>query len=170
MLLDYLESQQLRGEAILDVGCGWGLAGVYCASQGARVVSCDLDPEVLPIARHHAELNDVTISAQARGFDAVGTDMLVGVSWIIGADICFRGDLIEPLFELLSRARDAGARVAIADPGRPSYQTLACRCVDELGAWAGPMRTPEPLVAWPGERPLVHGRLLTIGAMPPAGS
>ena len=148
LLLDYLESQQLLGERIVDVGCGWGLAGVYCASRGARVVSCDLDPEVLPIAKHHAELNDVTISAQARGFDAVGTDILAGVSWIIGADICFRGDLIEPLFELLSRARDAGARVAIADPGRPAYQALACRCVDELAP--GRARRTPPNLSLPG--------------------
>jgi predicted nicotinamide N-methyase len=164
LLLSYLEQQPLQGLRILDVGCGWGLTGVYCARQGARVVSCDLDPEVLPIAQYHAQLNDVEIDTQPLGFDAVDSTMLDGVSWVVGADICFRGDLIEPLFGLLARARTAGARVAIADPGRPPYQTLASRCVSELGAWAGPVNTPEPLIAWPGERPLVHGRLVTISA------
>ncbi|MFP6642292.1 MAG: methyltransferase domain-containing protein [Candidatus Latescibacterota bacterium] len=167
LLLSYLETQQLDGVDVLDVGCGWGLAGVYCARRGARVVGCDLDPEVLPIAQFHAESNDVSISTQARGFDALGADMLEGVSWVVGADICFRGDLIDPLFGLVERARAAEIRIAIADPGRPPFQTLACRCVDELDAWTGPISTLEPLVAWPGERPLVHGRLLTLGADPP---
>ena len=167
LLLSYLETQQLDGVDVLDVGYGWGLAGVYCARRGARVVGCDLDPEVLPIAQFHAESNDVSISTQARGFDALGADMLEGVSWVVGADICFRGDLIDPLFGLVERARAAEIRIGIADPGRPPFQTLACRCVDELDAWTGPISTPEPLVAWPGERPLVHGRLLTLGADPP---
>ena len=167
LLLSYLETQQLDGVDVLDVGYGWGLAGVYCARRGARVVGCDLDPEVLPLAQFHAESNDVSISTQARGFDALGADMLEGVSWVVGADICFRGDLIDPLFGLVERARAAEIRIAIADPGRPPFQTLACRCVDELDAWTGPISTPEPLVAWPGERPLVHGRLLTLGADPP---
>ena len=164
LLLSYLESEELEGEIMIDAGCGWGLAGIYCARRGARVVSCDIDPEVLPIAQFHAEFNDVTISTQARGFDSVDADMLDGVSWVVGADICFRRDLIDPLFELAERACAAGVRLVIADPGRPPFQTLACRCVDDLGAWTGAISTPEPLVAWPGERPLVHGRLLTLGA------
>lgn len=164
LLLSYLESQELEGETVLDAGCGWGLAGIYCARRGARVVGFDIDPEVLPIAQFHAQYNHTTISTQTRGFDAVDADMLNGVSWVVGADICFRGDLIEPLFGLAERACAAGVRMAIADPGRPPLQTLACRCVDDLGAWTGAISTPEPLVAWPGERPLVHGRLLTLGA------
>jgi len=84
-------------------------------------------------------------------------------------DICFRGDLIEPLFGLIRRACTVGARIAIADPGRPPFQTLASRCVSELGAWTEPVITPEPLVAWPGKRPLVHGRLITLGANPSVG-
>lgn len=104
---------------MLDAGCGWGLAGVYCARRGARVVGFDIDPEVLPIAQFHAQYNHVTISTQTRGFDAVDADMLNGVSWVVGADICFRGDLIDPLFGLAERACAAGVRMAIADPGRP---------------------------------------------------
>jgi predicted nicotinamide N-methyase len=140
---------------------------VYCARRGAGVIACDIDPEVLPIASYHAQVNDVDVDTQARGFDAVDADLLQGVSWVVGADICFRGDLIDSLYGLIQRARDAGACVAVADPGRPPFQTLASRCVAELGAWAGPISTPEPLVAWPGERPLVHGRLVVIGADPP---
>ena len=127
---------------MLDAGCGWGLAGVYCARRGARVVGFDIDPEVLPIAQFHAQYNHVTISTQTRGFDAVDADMLNEVSWVVGADICFRGDLIDPLFGLAERACAAG--VAIADPGRPPFQTLACRCVDDLGAWTGAVSTLAP--------------------------
>ena len=103
LLLSYLEQQQLQGLRILEVGCGWGLAGVYCAHRGGRVISCDLDPEVLPIAQYHAQLNEVEINTQVCAFDGVDAKMLDGVNWVVGADICFRGDLIEPLFDLLAR-------------------------------------------------------------------
>lgn len=167
LLLSYLQTCDLRGARVVDVGCGWGLAGVYCATRGATVISCDLDPEVLPIAQYHADCNEAIIQTQARGFDAVDDELLAGASWVIGADICFRGDLVDPLFQLLQRARRADAAVALADPGRAPMQTLAARCVQQLGAWTGPVSTPEPLIAWPGERPLVHGRLITIGTPAP---
>lgn len=167
LLLSYLRQQPLAEVDVIDAGCGWGLAGVFCAAAGARVRSFDIDPEVLPIARFHAEVNDVSISTEARGFADIDADRLTDVGWLIGADICFRADLLEPLFELLRRAQQAGAAVAIADPGRAPFLSLADRCVRELDMWAGPSSTPEPLVAWPGERPLVHGRMIVGGAMPP---
>jgi predicted nicotinamide N-methyase len=167
LLLNYLEGHDLTGVRLLDVGCGWGLAGAYAARRGATVRACDIDAEVLPFARFHAEINDVAVEVEQRAFGELDDDLLGGVDWVVGADICFRGDLVEPLADLVGRARASGTRVVLADPGRAPFQTLAARCVDEHGAWTGPASTPEPLVAWPGERPLVHGRLFTVGAAPP---
>lgn len=162
LLLAYLEDIDLRDQRVLDVGCGWGLASAYCARRGARVTAVDLDPEVLPLVDLHAGLNGVDIEARQGSFNDVTDDDLGDSDRLIGADICFRPANIDPLFALVSRAHEAGVPVAIADPGRPTFQALASRCVDELGAFSGPVQTPEPLVAWPGERPLVHGRLLTV--------
>lgn len=47
----------LRGKAILDVGCGLGESSVYFALQGARVTAADLSPGMVDfaerLARHH---------------------------------------------------------------------------------------------------------------------
>ena len=167
LLLDYMTGMDLAGRSVLDAGCGWGLVAAGCAHKGARVTAFDLDPAVLPLARFHADLNDTDVTLATCGFADVDDAWLADADWLIAADVCFRPDLAEDLFHLLERARTSGTRVAVADPGRPAFQSLASRCVDELAAWTGPVSTPEPLVAWPGERPQVHGRLLLIGADPP---
>jgi RNA polymerase sigma-70 factor (ECF subfamily) len=43
--MDYLEHQGLPRETrVMEVGCGWGLAGIYCAREhGARVTGLDAD-------------------------------------------------------------------------------------------------------------------------------
>ena len=138
---------------MLDAGCGWGLAGVYCARRGARVVGFDIDPEVLPIAQFHAQFNHVTISTQTRGFDAVDADMLNEVSWVVGADICFRGDLIDPLFGLAERACAAGVRMAIADPGRPPFKRWPAAASTTSTPVPGPSAHPSPSSPGPGSGP-----------------
>jgi 2-polyprenyl-3-methyl-5-hydroxy-6-metoxy-1,4-benzoquinol methylase len=49
VLMDFLGRQKIpSGLRIMDVGCGWGLLGIFCAKKlGALVTSVDNDPEVL---------------------------------------------------------------------------------------------------------------------------
>jgi len=52
-----LQSQQ----AVLDVGCGTGVAAVSAARTGARVHALDLSPQLLEHARRNAALAGVDI-------------------------------------------------------------------------------------------------------------
>ena len=167
LLLSYLERHPPGDAArIMEVGCGWGLASVYCARVcKATVTSVDLDPKVFPFLELNAEINGVQIERYDGGFDEVSAPMLATQDVVIGADICFRSAMIEPLYELVARARQAGAcRIVLSDPGRMAFRSLASRCVTELGAREMAWQVEEPLLSWPGEAPLIHGRLLVIDA------
>ena len=56
LLMDYFKKNGLEQETrVLEIGCGWGLAGIYCAKKhGAVVTGVDVDSEVLPFSRLHA--------------------------------------------------------------------------------------------------------------------
>ena len=164
LLISYLEQVNLDGLRVVDVGCGWGLASIYCAHQGAKVTATDIDPQVFPFVNMLSTLNGVEMDHVTAGFDELPTELVAAADLLIGADICFRMSMVADLFGLIQRGHAAGLRsVAIGDPGRIPYRDLSARCVAEMGAQEGPWQTVEPLLDWPGERPTVTGRLLRLG-------
>ena len=157
LLMDYFKRHGLPGKAhVMEVGCGWGLAGIYCAKKlGARVTGVDLDEEVFPFLRLHADINKVEVSVMTKGFDGLTGRILKDVDVLIGADICFWDNMIDPLRRLLLRAIRAGVRlVVIADPGRSPFQRLCEYFLEKRGAEA---------LDWTTGRPRrIRGRLLKI--------
>jgi 2-polyprenyl-3-methyl-5-hydroxy-6-metoxy-1,4-benzoquinol methylase len=50
----------IEGKSVIDIGCGPGHFGIALASRGARrVVGIDFAPQMLAVARQHAEKKDV---------------------------------------------------------------------------------------------------------------
>jgi len=166
LLLRFFEAHPLPRECrVLEAGSGWGLSGIYCArTYGATVTATDLDPEVFPFLQLHARHNQVEISTLPSGFHQVGLDVLARQDALIGADICFREGMVEPLFDLVERALGAGLdRVVISDPGRLAFRSLASLCTTRLNGLELEWQVEEPTLTWPGERPLIHGRILVVG-------
>ena len=165
LLLSYLEREPPKPDSrILEAGCGWGLSSIYCASVcGAEVTAVDVDEEVFPFLRLHARHNNVNIRTLTAGFDEVPGELLRRQDLIIGADICFRAAMIEPLFSLLERALAAGAgKIALSDPGRLAFRSLAAKCVRDLGGVEMAWQVEEPLIQWHGSPLIVHGHIVTI--------
>ena len=121
LLMDYFQQLGLRrGIRVMDIGCGWGLAGIYCAKEHAAVVTgVDEDSEVFPYLQVHARLNKVTITTMIKEFTGLtGCDM-ERTDMIIGADICFWDTMVATLTRLILTALGSGVQaVIIADPGR----------------------------------------------------
>ena len=148
----------------MDVGCGWGFAGIYCAVRhAARVTAVDIDARVFPYLELHARLNGVSVTTAELAFGEIDEEMLLGEQWMIGADICFAEGMIGPLLELIEKAIAAGVGdIAITDPGRPAFERLAARCRDRFGARFEDLVSTEPTVDWAGTPLPLRGRLLAI--------
>ena len=158
LIMDFLKKQGLPdGTRILEVGCGWGLAGIYCAKKhNALVTAVDIDSEVFPYLQLHADINRVQVRALKKSFEGLRKKDLKGFDMIIGADICFWDDMVKPLKNLIHRAFSTGLRqILIADPGRPTFEALGDYFVGkgrgETLDWS--VRRPRP----------IQGRILSIG-------
>jgi predicted nicotinamide N-methyase len=161
LLMDFLNGQGLRkGTRVMELGCGWGLAGIFCAkNRGAKVTSVDIDSEVFPYLHVHTQINHVEVSTMHLGFDDLIRKHLQGIDVMIGADICFLDSLVDSLKGLISRALGEGVQfVVIADPGRTSFERLGRHFVREMSGDVQDRSVQRP---YP-----IEGRILRIGALP----
>lgn len=120
----------LDGLRVLEIGCGFGLLGVYLALAHSCQVTCsDLDAHVLPIAALHARLNQVVVSTHQASFNALSTDFLSQFDMIIGAEVCYSDEVSVELTNMIQRAFEATvSHVIIADPGRPDFDDFYAFC------------------------------------------
>lgn len=143
LLMDYLQQNPpVKGCKVLELGSGWGLAGIHCAkTYRAQVTGVDADSAVFPYLHLHAEHNGVSITTRKQYFEKITTKQLAEFDLIIAADICFWDELADTVFKLVKRACKAGVgKIIIADPERPPFFDMAGRCIEqfygELEEWA----------------------------------
>jgi predicted nicotinamide N-methyase len=157
LLMDFLSRRGLpRRGLVMEIGCGWGLLGMYCAKKfQARVTCVDIDPDVFPFLELHAEMNRVKITTLKRAIGGLSREHLQGIETLVGADVCFWDNMVLALKRLINRALKTGIkRIYIADPGRSTFEELESFCQDKnLGEavdWR--IRYPRP----------ISGRILKI--------
>jgi len=141
---------------VLDLGCGWGLAGIYCAiNHSAAVTAVDIDSEVFPYLKLHARINNVDIKLMQKGFDDIRMEQLKHFQVIIGADICFWDTMVDSLKKLIKRALSTGIHlVIITDPGRSPFENLGHHFV-KYGKG--------DMIDWAADHPYaIEGRILKI--------
>jgi len=164
LLIHFLQKHGMeKGLRVMEVGCGWGLAGIYCAKQfEAAVTGVDIDAGVFPFLRIHARINFVSVNTIQSGFDGITSEDLDQTDVLIGSDICFWDPLEGSLKALITRAVKKGVRVLIADPGRSPFDSLGEHFLAEGNAdiFDYTLTQPHP----------IQGRILTIGGTPPPGS
>ena len=137
VLMDYLTTYPPTASSkILDVGCGWGLTGIFLAKQyNADVTAIDIDPSVEPFLQLQASVNKCDIAFQARSFETLTQADLWTYDSIIAADICFWDEMVQPLIDFIHLATESGVKkITIADPGRPPFWELSEYCTQSLGA------------------------------------
>ncbi len=120
----------------MELGCGWGLAGIYCAKHfQASVTGIDADDAVFPYLTLHAQHNQVEIDTKKQYFEKITQAQLAQYDVLIGADICFWDEMADTLFKLINRAVKAGVKkIIISDPERAPFFTLAEHCTEKFYA------------------------------------
>lgn len=150
LVMDYLkQNPPEHAGRVIDVGCGWGASGIWCAKKlGSEVTSMDADPDVFPFLDVAAELNGVTTAPLVSRFEKLTTRQLAQFDLLIAADICFWDELVDPVFRMVNRAVKAGVKqILIADPERPTFHEMAQRCVDRHCAEVIEWETRRPIAA-----------------------
>ena len=128
LLMDFLKHRGIPwGAHVVDVGCGWGLGGIFCAKNyHAIVTAIDIDSEVFPYLRLHAQINNVEINTIVKRLEEITIKQLEPFDILIGADICFWDSMVKPLIGLINKTLEAGVQsVYITDPGRSPFRLLA---------------------------------------------
>ena len=125
ILIEYLKKKpfDLNGLRVLEIGCGWGLIGVYLSKFHSCKVTCsDLDEFVLPIAQFHAELNNTFVEVKKASFNELSLTFLKKFDLIIGAEVCYSEEVSKDITALIKRSHQATVdRFLMADPGRPNF-------------------------------------------------
>ena len=142
LLIDYLqETPPANCQSVLDIACGWGIAGVWCAKTlDMEVTSVDADKNVFPYLDAVADLNGVNTTKLVSKLERLTTKQLSEFDMLIAADICFWDELAKPVSNLVGRAVKAGVKkIVIADPERAPFFTVAEHCMErhcaELLQW-----------------------------------
>jgi predicted nicotinamide N-methyase len=148
VLMDYLHQRGVPPQArVLELGCGWGLVGISCAKTfQAQVTGLDADAAVFPYLQLHAQRNGVHITTRQGTFADLTPPDLAAFELIVGADICFWEELVDPLYELVRQGVAAGVtEILLADPGRPPFDELCARCVQHGDAEVLDWAMPKPI-------------------------
>jgi predicted nicotinamide N-methyase len=136
-IMDYLDKHPPTDKArVMEVGCGWGPLGIYCAKTfNSKVTAVDADKYVFPFLDLHAKQNGVEITNKVARYEDLKPSLLGKQEIVAGGDICFWDELVEPLHTLIRNSLDAGVkRIIIGDPGRPPFMKLARQCRKLYGA------------------------------------
>ncbi len=130
-IMDYLDANPPKPKTrVLDIGCGWGALAIYCVKNfQAKVTGVDADKHVFPLLDLHAKLNNVNVSSKVSKYEDLKPEFLAKQQLIVGGDICFWDELVDPLHTLIKNALAAGVeKIVISDPGRSPFLKLARRC------------------------------------------
>ena len=132
------EPAWVRGQTVLDLGCGSGVAGIAALDAGAtRVVAHDIDPVALAIAAQNARANAVELLLQ--DVPLLHAPCPARITCILVGDLFYERAAASALWAWLCTAHRQGVQVLIADASRPFVPTAVVRCLWEerlATAWA----------------------------------
>jgi predicted nicotinamide N-methyase len=108
------------GRRVLDFAAGSGLVGIAAAKAGAaQVTGNDIDPLAAIALSLNADLNGVSIAAEANDLMGADSDFdPARFDLVVVGDVFYEPDLAVRALAFLARCRAAGCTVLVGDPGR----------------------------------------------------
>ena len=118
--IDEHSLRPLTGKRALDVGCGAGLLAEPLARMGASVTGIDAAPELIAVAKAHAEAAELTIDYRAIGVEALdGLFDLITAMEVI-EHVADPGNFVRALAARLA----PGGLLLLSTPNRTAWSKL----------------------------------------------
>jgi len=113
-----LETPGIRGQKVLELGCGVGLVGITAARAGGAVTMTDYEDDALLFARYNVATNVRAPLPVVRHLDWRTPDGIGTYDVILGADIVYERRNFNPLLGLFRRALSPAGYVMMTEPDR----------------------------------------------------
>ena len=119
-LARYIESlgSRLKDAPVLEIGCGFGLAGIVACQLGARVIFTDAERAALRFAYHNAEQNGVHEQADFVQMDWNTPCFDRTFPYILAADVIYEEPHWTPIITLLRDHLAPNGTALFSEPSR----------------------------------------------------
>ena len=121
----------LSGQHIIEIGCGFGLAGIVACQAGAKVVFTDFEHDALQFALHNSQLNGIE------------NGVFVQMDWntpcfnskfdvILASDVIYEEENWQPIMSLLQNLLASHGIVIFSEPNRKNADSFF-ECISKNG-------------------------------------
>ncbi len=109
---------RLKDAHILEIGCGFGLAGIVACQMGGRVVFTDAEQEAVRFAQHNADQNRVGENADFVQMDWNTPCFNCKFPYILAADVIYEEHHWTPILSLLQNHLSPDGIALFSEPNR----------------------------------------------------
>ncbi len=107
----------ILGQHILEIGCGYGLAGIVASQERAQVVFSDFEYDALLFAQHNAQQNGIS-SADYVQMDWNAPCFQFQFDAILASDVIYEEQNWHPIIDLLKNYLKHDGIVLFSEPNR----------------------------------------------------
>ena len=120
-LARYLDmSDGFEGQRVLEIGCGFGLAGIVACQKGGTVLFTDYEQDTLAFARYNALQNRCANQAAFVQMDWNNSCLKGKFSRILGSDVIYEDTHWNPILALLQTHLAPNGEAIFSEPNRTS--------------------------------------------------
>lgn len=145
------EPGYVRGQPVIELGCGLGITAAVAVSLGAGLIATDYAPESLVLTRltsyRYCGQEPETVQCNWRDPHHPLLDGSARFPVVLAADVLYERRDIVPLLDLLERLLAPGGVVLLAEPGRAPARAFLEQAAERgwTGShWSFPGPWPDP--------------------------
>lgn len=156
VLAHVMQTFELGGKRILELGCGLGLASLVIHRRGGDITASDCHPLAADFLQENLKLNHLPTMKYQTGNWSRSNPLLGRFDLIIGSDVLYDRGQPEVLSQFIELHAQPDAEVLIVDPDRGNRVSFS-RKMDSLGY----SHTETRITTLPGDGGKYKGRLLS---------
>jgi len=118
VLANVMQSYELEGKRILELGCGLALASLVIHRRGGNITASDCHPLTAAFLLENLRLNHLPAMKYQSGNWSRENPLLTRFDLIIGSDVLYDRDQPQALSQFINLHTNPGAEVLIVDPDR----------------------------------------------------